>query len=443
MKVTVFIRKTSAKNNVTDLARVYFRVRDIGGVDIKAASELSISPNHWSAEKQGYKPRVALVSEEKRMNFDRDIQQITHLITKEYHRGVDGNWLKGLIEEYHHPDINARGGNKAEEYHLVYQISRYIAENTLADDSYKHHLGNIDKISRYERFQHEVLHRRGFKLCIDTITADDLREFKSWLQEEHNLAGQYPLFYKDVEKQKYEQIRSENSITGYFYRIRTVVKWCIKRGLTRNNPFDQYQITQPMYGDPFYLTLEERDRVYYADLSGLGATHPIYRDIFMFQCLIGCRVSDLNRLTKANIVDGCVEYIPQKTKLEHAGTVRVPLNQKALDILERYKDLEEALLPRFSHFGYNKKIKEILKYVGIDRMVRVLDPKTREDVARPLYEVATTHTARKTFIGNLYKQVKDPNLIASMSGHSEGSRAFARYRKIDDEMKKELVNLLD
>ena len=225
MKVTAFIRKTSAKNNVTDLARVYFRVRDIGGVDIKAASELSISPNHWSAEKQGYKPRVALVSEEKRMNFDRDIQQITHLITKEYHRGVDGNWLKRLIEEYHHPDINARGGNKAEEYHLVYQISRYIAENTLADDSYKHHLGNIDKISRYERFQHEVLHRRGFKLCIDTITADDLREFKSWLQEEHNLAGQYPLFYKDVEKQKYEQIRSENSITGYFYRIRTVVKW--------------------------------------------------------------------------------------------------------------------------------------------------------------------------------------------------------------------------
>ena len=75
----------------------------------------------------------------------------------------------------------------------------------------------------------------------------------------------------------------------------------------------------------------------------------------------------------------------------------------------------------------NKKIKAILKYVGIDRMVRVIDPKTREDVARPLYEVATTHTARKTFIGNLYKQVKDPNLIASMSGHTDGSRAFARY----------------
>ena len=45
MKVTAFIRKTAAKNNITDQARVYFRVRDIGGVDIKAASELSINPN--------------------------------------------------------------------------------------------------------------------------------------------------------------------------------------------------------------------------------------------------------------------------------------------------------------------------------------------------------------------------------------------------------------
>ena len=384
MKVTAFIRKTSAKNNVTDLARVYFRVRDIGGVDIKAASELSINPNHWSAEKQGYKPRVALVSEEKRMNFDRDIQQITHLITKEYHRGVDGNWLKGLIEEYHHPNINARGGNKADEYLLSYQIQKYMDETPLADESWKHHRDNLKKVLRYERFRHEVMHQRGFHLCIDSITADDIRDFKFWMQEEYRYVEMYPAFYKNELPRDVTQQRSENSMSGTLYRIRTVIKWCIKQGLTRNNPFDQYQIAQPMYGDPFYLTLEERDKVYYADLSEMGATYPVYRDIFMFQCLIGCRVSDLN-----------------------------------------------------------KKIKEILKYVGIDRMVRVLDPKTREDVARPLYEVATTHTARKTFIGNLYKQVKDPNLIASMSGHSEGSRAFARYRKIDDEMKKELVNLLD
>ena len=52
------------------------------------------------------------------------------------------------------------------------------------------------------------------------------------------------------------------------------------------------------------------------------------------------------------------------------------------------------------------------------------------------------HLARRCFVGNLYKQVKDPNLVGSLSGHKEGSKAFARYREIDDDMKKELVNLL-
>ena len=442
MKVTAFIRKTPAKNNVTDLARVYFRVRDKGGVDIKAASELSINPNHWSAERQGYKARVAFVSDEKKTAFDRDVQTLIHLITEEYHRGVDGGWLQSLIEEYHHPNINTRGGNRSEEYRLAYQCRLYAESHILANDTLKHHLSNVEKIERYERFQHEIMHRRGFALCIDTITADNLRDFHTWLKEEHNFVEQFPLFYEGIHPSKVAQVRSENCLAGVFYKIRTVIKWCIKKGMTRNNPFDQYKIAQPMYGDPFYLTLEERDKVYYTDLSGLHPSYTVFRDIFMFQCMIGCRASDLNRLTKDNVTDGIVEYIPQKTKGVHPNTVRVPLNGKATAILERYKDLDNALLPRFSMYNYNMKIKKILKYVGIDRMVITLDPKTRKDVSKPLYEAATSHTARKTFIGNLYRQVKDPSLIASMSGHSEGSRAFARYRKIDDEMKKELVNLL-
>ena len=40
--------------------------------------------------------------------------------------------------------------------------------------------------------------------------------------------------------------------------------------------------------------------------------------------------------------------------------------------------------------------------------------------------------ARRTFCGNLYKRVKDPNIVASMSGHKEGSKAFARYRVTDE-----------
>ena len=53
MKVTAFIRKTSAKNNVTDLVRVYFRVRDIGGVDIKAGERAFHQPKPLERGKTG------------------------------------------------------------------------------------------------------------------------------------------------------------------------------------------------------------------------------------------------------------------------------------------------------------------------------------------------------------------------------------------------------
>ena len=82
------------------------------------------------------------------------------------------------------------------------------------------------------------------------------------------------------------------------------------------------------------------------------------------------------------------------------------------------------------------------KLAGIDRVVTVLDPLAGNETKKPLYEVASSHMARRTFIGNIYKKVKDPNLVGALSGHKEGSKAFARYRAIDDEMKKELVDLI-
>ncbi|MFR9557067.1 MAG: recombinase, partial [Rikenellaceae bacterium] len=46
-------------------------------------------------------------------------------------------------------------------------------------------------------------------------------------------------------------------------------------------------------------------------------------------------------------------------------------------------------------------------------------------------------------VGNIYKSVKDPNLVGALSGHKEGSKAFSRYRDIDKEMKQEMIDFLD
>lgn len=75
-------------------------------------------------------------------------------------------------------------------------------------------------------------------------------------------------------------------------------------------------------------------------------------------------------------------------------------------------------------------------------MVTVRNPVTGADEQKPINEIASSHMARRTFIGNLYKN-KDPELICSMTGHTKGSRSFTRYREIDEDIKIELVNLIN
>ena len=95
-----------------------------------------------------------------------------------------------------------------------------------------------------------------------------------------------------------------------------------------------------------------------------------------------------------------------------------------------------------------------LRNVCMGRTVTWLNPTTGEPEPRPIYEVLSSHSARKAFAGNMYKNVKDPNLVGALSGHKEGSRAFARYRvtddvaeanakEIDEDMKRDLVSMLE
>ena len=79
---------------------------------------------------------------------------------------------------------------------------------------------------------------------------------------------------------------------------------------------------------------------------------------------------------------------------------------------------------------------------GITRKVEWRNPRTGVNELVPINKIASSHMARRTFIGNAYFKVQDPNLIGKMSGHVEGSTAFARYRKIEDETLKNVIDLI-
>ena len=149
-------------------------------------------------------------------------------------------------------------------------------------------------------------------------------------------------------------------------------------------------------------------------------------------------------MTKRSIVDGAVQYNPKKTKEGNPVVVRVPLLTATKEILDKYEDLPgDAILLLISQQKYNIAIKKILKHAGIDRTVTWLNPTIGEPEPRPIYEVLSSHSARKAFAGNMYKNVKDPNLVCALTGHKEGSKAFNRYRKIDEDTNRKTVSLLE
>jgi len=55
-------------------------------------------------------------------------------------------------------------------------------------------------------------------------------------------------------------------------------------------------------------------------------------------------------------------------------------------------------------------------------------------------ENAKLEMARRNFIGAAYQVVQDPDLISAMTGHVPGSNSFRRYRKVNNEM---LRNIID
>lgn len=296
-------------------------------------------------------------------------------------------------------------------------FDKFLKERKLAKNRHDHYLVLKRCLERYEAHTKQPL---TFEI--------DVQSFENFLTIEHTLN----------EKQKQ---RGKNTIIGLLKKLRSFVIWANNNGLTSVNPFNKFKIEEAKYGTPFYLTIEERNKLYNYDLSHRKDL-AVQRDIFIFQCLVGCRVSDLMRLTNENIIGDFLEYVATKTKDEEPATIRVPLSETALRIIKRYRG-GKTLFPFTNPQIYNEDIREIFTIAGLKRIVTVLDTKTRKDVQRPLNKVASSHLARRTFVGNLYAKVQDPNIVGSLSGHVEGSRAFARYRKIDDKIKTDLIKSIE
>lgn len=443
--IRAIIRTTKKNADVN----IRFRISDGREVQLFHASDISLNVDIWDSKNECVKVR-ALVNEDKRNSINRAIIARKQLLSDLYEANknnaepLTSEQLDVLVDEVLHPEKY-----KKESDSFFDIFDEYLERHKLSDVREKNFYVLVRALKRYELFYQSYHNQPNYQLDIHTISAKTIEDIESFLRNEHSLYDEYPHIFESFpaianskRKSPKPKPRGHNTICALFNKFRAFTNWCIEEELTTNNPFKKYSgITSEVYGTPYFLTLGERNQIADYDLSEFPHLEA-QRDIFIFQCLIGCRVSDLLKMTPHSVVNGAIEYIPTKTKTEKPIVVRVPLNKRAKELVDKYKGGHE-LFPFISAQKYNDSIKEIFSKCGVNRMVTTINPTTGEEEKRLLNEIASSHIARRTFIGNIYRKVKDPNLVGKISGHAEGSKAFARYRDIDEDMKRELVDILE
>lgn len=455
---TITLTLSARANKDTGKSEILLRYRNTREVALRAHTHVFILPKFFSNGEVVIKNRIITPEVKEAQDAKALLDRIVgHIIEKGNNKPISEftqDWAQDTIDRLLYPENYTQP--ESDEIQFFDKVESFLKFKKVSAERKKSYNAIFSILKRYELYT-------GKHISLDKSTADTLSSVEDFLRTEHTLFKPKKLKYRmtlePLPKYKYawestthERVprqRSDNAIVTYMSAIRAYWHWCIDMGYTKNNPFRKYTVGSQKYGTPFYLTTEERDQLYKADM-GQSKELNLARDIFVFQCYIGCRISDLRSLTPNNIVTSengtAVHYIPSKTKEERPRVVKVYLSPTAIEILEKYKTLNpdsETIFPYLGTGKLNDLIRDALKKAEINRVVTIFNPITKQSEQHPICDVGSSHMARRTFIGNLYKKVKDPNLVGKLSGHCEGSKAFARYRDIDDDMIREMTNLLD
>lgn len=303
-----------------------------------------------------------------------------------------------------------------QDFWLCYE--RYVKNVNVSPKRRKQHQSAFNLLKQYEVSE-------GLSFSFDSFVFETIRGYENWLLTTLTRKKTY---------------RGQNYVSGLLKKLCAFFNWIIKYYRTNripfifHNPLTDYEIRPEIYGDPFYLSKEERDYLY--SFTFKDTDHEVQRDIFIFQCLCGARVGDMMKFTSDNICGDELIYIPSKTKESTHVTVRVPLNEIALALVRKYENNGTGFLfPFISDAKYNKVIKAFFRLAGLNRIVTRLNSVTRLPEQKRLYEIASSHMARRTFVGVLYKNEVKDQVISSMIGQSPNSRSYIRYRTIDKEIK--------
>jgi integrase len=164
----------------------------------------------------------------------------------------------------------------------------------------------------------------------------------------------------------------------------------------------------------------------------------LVKDIFTFQCSIGCRWGDIHKMKVGmfKYKDDYFSWTMEKTK----SSVLVPQNPISKGIFMKYskgKSLGQNLFPPYTQQRFNQHIKEIGKILKFNRLVKReimvgVDIRDTTKKEKQIWELLSSHSGRRSFIKNLIDlNTMDNWSIMKLSGHKT-INSFQKYVSVVD-----------
>jgi len=228
-----------------------------------------------------------------------------------------------------------------------------------------------------------------------------------------------------------------NTVGRYTKTLKVFLNESVDREINTNLIFRNKRfkvLSEQTYS--IYLNEKELEELFNLDLSN-NKKYERVRDLFIVGCWTGLRFSDLTNILPENIKGDKIEIKTQKT----GQVVVLPMHWMVKKIMARYTMYSNSLPPAISNVKMNKYLKDVAKLVksfheviqtNITRGGRLITTNKMK------YELVCSHTARRSFTTNLYKDGLSAITIMKLSGH-KSEKIFMQYIKATGEENAALV----
>ena len=237
---------------------------------------------------------------------------------------------------------------------------------------------------------------------------------------------------------KYEKwLRSkcnkETTMSLMFRTLRSAYNKAIKAKCARKSdcPFDEYKINKFDTKTQKRAIAKTEVLKFTKEVDYIGKRQYVQlsKDIFIFSYLCGgINFTDIANLTKANITNGRIHYIRQKT----GKLIKLGISEEAMQIIKKYESESKGYLFPILNANIHKtplqKQNRIHKMLGnVNKNLKLIAAQLNVDANM------TTYVARHSFASVLKKSGVSIALISEALGHSDLSTTQVYLDSFDNE----------